>query len=207
MAPRPCAMAPRPCAMAPRPCATAVCRVATTARPGTPPVRTCTPPVCKPRHRRAKDHAEGVEENCRWSSASRDTRVVAQLVAARKPPDRRAPRMFHPGGMGDSLSRPRYVSTTPAGVGFSIITVPVVFEPPRFSRGLPSPVRRSTTGHFPGPLRGCSPNPYVPRSPVLDTLFRRTVLSASANSGQRPATSEQRTATSDRRTANKRISE
>jgi hypothetical protein len=34
----------------------------------------------------------------------------------------------------------------PAGVGFSIVTVPVVFAPPRFSRRLPCPVRRSTTG-------------------------------------------------------------
>jgi hypothetical protein len=36
----------------------------------------------------APRHAEGVEEDSRWSSASRHTRVVAKNEAARKPPDR-----------------------------------------------------------------------------------------------------------------------
>src|SRR5437762_5894293 len=79
---------------------------------------------------------EAVGENSRWSSASRDTRVIEQLTAARTPPDRRSPHMCHPGGMEDSWSRARCVSTTPARVGFSIVTVPVVFAPPRFSRRL-----------------------------------------------------------------------
>src|SRR5258706_6380650 len=37
---------------------------------------------------------EAVGANSRWSSASRDTRVIEQLVAARTPPDRRIPLMF-----------------------------------------------------------------------------------------------------------------
>ena len=91
------------------------------------------------------DHAGGRGANSRWSSASRDTRVIAQLVAARKPPDRRAPPCLHPGGMRDSWRRPRCVSTTPAGVAFSIVTVPVVFAPPRFSRR--TPVSREALDH------------------------------------------------------------
>src|SRR5882672_4061811 len=96
---------------------------------------------------------EAVGANSRWSSASRDTRVIAQLMAARKPPDRREflnVSFWRDGGFVEPGS---YVSTTPAGVGFSIVTVPVVFAPPRFSRRLRCSVRRSTTGYSPSRLR------------------------------------------------------
>jgi hypothetical protein len=46
-------------------------------------------------------HAEGVEENSRWSSASRDTGVVAKNVAARKPPDPNSSKNPRPGGAPD----------------------------------------------------------------------------------------------------------
>src|SRR5258706_15655492 len=41
--------------------------------------------------RRRQTTPEAVGANSRWSSASRDTRVIEPLVAARIPPDRRAP--------------------------------------------------------------------------------------------------------------------
>ena len=110
----------------------------------------------------AKDHAGGVGENSRWSSASRDTRVVAQLVAARTPPDRREPPNVSSRRDEGFVEPGSYVSATPSGVVFSIVTVPVVFAPPRFSRRLRCSVRRSTTGYSPSHLRR-DPLPQVSR--------------------------------------------
>src|SRR5258706_11035412 len=50
------------------------------------------------RHRGQSTTPEAVGAISRWSSASRDTRVIEQLVAARTPPDRRTPPCSIPEG-------------------------------------------------------------------------------------------------------------
>src|SRR5205807_919856 len=97
-----------------------------------------------------------------------------QLMAARTPPDRRdSPNVSSRRDEG-FVEPGSYVSTTPAGVGFSIVTVPVVFAPPRFSRRLRCSVRRSTTGYSPSHLRR---DPLPRCLPYMDTHFRGPVLS------------------------------
>src|SRR5213075_2953135 len=67
------------------------------------------------RHCMERTTPEAVGANSRWSSASRDTRVVAQLVAARTPPDRSEPPNV-PSRRDEGFVEPgSYVSATPPG--------------------------------------------------------------------------------------------
>src|SRR5207302_9877802 len=69
---------------------------------------------CSLRYRQ-RTTPEAVGENSRWSSASRDTRGHRAARGGAKTTGSTCPPHVHPGGMGDSWSRARCVSTTPPG--------------------------------------------------------------------------------------------